>query len=162
MAAFADTVSPYYDFRAFACGIPSIKLEGEKSDWIKLRDSWANLGKLFYKTHKEYVERVYTLLDQIVYSFSDKQFWKNLYWWESCFCEETKVFGWYRTLYKDVPKYITDKLFKHNHISTLKYKCNEQDYEMKTGLFSSKLDGNFLVPTYSSMVFTPQLVVKDT
>lgn len=76
-----DAMKDYYRYTCVTrCGIPSVELEGEISDWVKLRDKAEDLGKA-YKL-QWWTDYVHPQLDRIVNNVSGKDdpgLWTNFF-----------------------------------------------------------------------------------
>lgn len=153
-AAFCDMVSPYYSYGMFMCGFPAIDVQGDLTDWTKLRSNWNELGKLFTK-HQDYVARVDAVLEKLCLSLNDPQFWRDMFELEHCGSgHEYLVNGWINDLYEQ--KVDLRKVDNYpSHISTVAYTQvnTKKDYEMKQGLISSRKDGSFLIPNFGYIVY---------
>ncbi len=153
-AAFADMVSPYYNYMMYCCGFPAIDVQGDKSDWEKMASCWRQIGKLFTK-HQDYITRLQETFDEAAKSLDDADFWRGMFVLDRCGSgHQYKVKGWINEFYLQVP----DTNFPENypsHISLVKYKQlnMNKDYEMKQGLLSSKKEGNFLVPEFGHIIY---------
>jgi len=153
-AAFLDMVSPYYNYSMFCCGFPAIDVQGDISDWEKLRASWNDIGKLFTK-HTTYINQVSYVLDQICHKLNNADFWKDMFALDKCGSgHQYTVRGWLNQLFENTP----DLKFPENypsHVSLVKYKQlnTEKDYEMKTGLLASRKDGGFLRPDCAHIIY---------
>jgi len=164
-AAFADMVSPYYNYGMFCCGFPAIDVHGDAADWRKLRASWNELGKLFTK-HQDYIARVDSILDKIYSSLYDANHWREMFKLDQCGSgHQYTVDGWFKNLFEQKP----DLGFPENypsHISLVAYKQlnTKKDYEMKQGLFSSKKEGGFLIPDFAHIIYekTKPVVTVET
>lgn len=151
-ASFADLVSPYYNYGMLACGIPYVDVLGTKEDWDKVLSSWKGLSELF-PDFTVYFDEVTTILNKI--QTVDTEFWKDMFRLEKCGSgSQTEVFGWFADLFRIVPS----MRFSYNfptHVAKVCYKQlnTDQDYEMYSGLFSSKVENDCLVPDFGYMVF---------
>jgi hypothetical protein len=153
-AAFADMASPYYNYMVLLCGFPAIDVQGEKLDWERLSNSWKTLGKLFTK-HSNYVAKVQDVLDNIVTSMTDADFWKKMFSLHQCGSgHQYLTKGWITSLFEYEP----DMAYPENyasHISIVKYKQlnTQKEYDMKQGLFSSKKENGFLKPEFAHIIY---------
>ena len=76
-------VSPYYNYSMFCCGFPAIDVRGDKADWVRLKNSWTEIGKLFTK-HQSYIGVIEVLLDEICKSLDNAGFWKKMFALDHC------------------------------------------------------------------------------
>jgi hypothetical protein len=154
-AAFADMVSPYYNYGMYCCGFPAIDVQGEQMDWKLIFDNWQNLAKLF-KFDKSYFDKVSAILDHIVLACDDILHWKNMFELEECGSgHQYLVNGWLADMFVEKPRVRYTENYSA-HISTVKYTQlqTKKNYEMKQGLFSSNLDSNnFLRPEFAKVVY---------
>jgi hypothetical protein len=162
-AAFADAVSPFYNYSMMMCGFPAIVIQGTAEDWTKLSDYWRNLSKmkLFSKCSEDvrlYVGGVQTVLDlcrdSVVTGAFAEQHWKNMFEVENCGSgHDRQVVGWITKLYKTKPRLAYSENFS-SHISKVNYKQLDTgiNYSAYYGLFSSDVDGNILRPKYGCII----------
>jgi hypothetical protein len=153
-AAFADMVSPYYNYCMYCCGFPAIDVRGDQADWAKLHYKWKCLGKMFSK-HQDYISRVDNAIAQICGSLNDADFWRDMFNLDRCGSgHQYEVSGWLTNLYLQEP----DTRFPENypsHVSLVAYKQlnTQKDYEMKSGLLASKKEGSFLIPDFAHIIY---------
>jgi len=153
-AAFADMVSPYYNYCMYCCGFPAIDVRGDLSDWTKLVDSWRKITPMFTK-HQDYMARVQDTIERICLSFNDPDLWRNMFKLDQCGSgHQYYVSGWLTSLFEHEP----DTRFPENypsHISLVAYKQlqTQKNYEMKQGLISSRKDGSFLIPEFAHIIY---------
>jgi len=153
-AAFADAMSPYYNYSMFCCGIPSVRLLGEEKDW----DAIINRIETFEEILDipEYFTRVEALANDIKANISspDPEFWKNIFALERCGSGgQVEVEGWINDLYmkKPNPGYIQNYPSSTSFVS-YKYLNTGQDFELCYGLFSSNVEGDYLVPEFGFVI----------
>lgn len=151
-AAFADAVSPFYDYCTLLCGIPFIDVQGTKEDWLQLQTSWNQIKDLL--NEHEYFERVNNILTNIIESNDD--FWKNMFYVKRCGSgHQEEIYGWITDLFR---KPVKSQRFVHNfptQVSIVNYKdlTHEKDFQMIQGLFSSSPQDEFLVPEFGYVVY---------
>lgn len=160
-AAFCDMCSPYYNYSMMMCGIPFIRLDGTKADWLLLFKCWDSIGNLFSKESK-FFTRVTTVLINIMKQFDavDVDFWKTMFTLEPCGSgSQVEVDGWIESLYYKTLELKYPKNFA-THISSVKYKQLNfnKDYDMRVGLFYSNKQEQLLVPDFG---FSVMEVLKD-
>lgn len=159
--AFADMVSPYYDYCMMCCGIPRIRVEGTREDWTKLHEKWVNVVALLKLTKKEQIDwakSVADVLHELAYFRPVQSFWKDMFYHERCGSgSDMEVRGWFARLYLKQPELAKACNFA-TCISEIKYKNLEtqKNYVMKQGCFTGTyevFDGvQFLVPQYNWVV----------
>ena len=94
--------SEYYTYSAFTlCGIPKIKINGTKEDWLLLRDSF---NKLATRLDMEWwSQQLNPILDEFVKAFdgqSSVSFWKGIYkLYDPEGCGNPKFNGWFSKFY---------------------------------------------------------------
>ena len=94
--------SEYYTYSAFTlCGIPKIKINGTKEDWLLLRDSF---NKLATRLDMEWwSQQLNPILDEFVKAFdgqSSVSFWKGIYkLYDPEGCGNPKFSGWFSKFY---------------------------------------------------------------
>ena len=155
-AAFADAVSPFYNYSMLLCGFPSVVVQGTPEDWVKLSSYWKNLSKikLFPKDVKAYVVGVQEILDNCRDSLDDANHWKAMFQVKNCGSgHQRQVSGWITKLFRIAPQLEYSENFS-SHVSKVNYKqLNTQiNYTAYYGLFSSEVDGTILRPKYGCII----------
>lgn len=151
-AAFCDICSPYYDYSMFMCGIPKIDIRGTKEDYQLITYHWDNVSELIGKS--EWTEKVKLTLNRIVEELENPEFWKDIFALERCGSGgQVEVIGWFSDLYRIEPSI----RFVGNYttgISIVNYKniSTNKNYSLNSGLFYSKMEGDFLVPEFGFVV----------
>lgn len=153
-AAFADAMSPYYDYSMLLCGFPKVKLMGEEKDWDKVIENIEEFQTMIELP--EYFEKVSNLASEIKGNISnpDKDFWDKMFSLKRCGSgSQVELNGWITDLYikKPRPAYI------HNYpasTSYVEYKLinTGQKFELCYGLFSSNIEGDYLVPEFGYII----------
>lgn len=160
-AAFADMVSPYYNYMMYCCGFPAIDVRGDISDWQRMRTAWKEVGKLLTK-HQNYIDRVDSILEKICLSLNDADHWRGMFSLDQCGSgHQYYVRGWLTKLFEQTP----DTGFPENypsHVSVVKYLHlnTNKNYQMKQGLIASKKNGGFLEPDFAHIIYeekTPEI-----
>lgn len=101
-AAFADAMSPYYDYSMLMCGIPRVKVLGEENDWNEVIKNIESFGEVI--ALPEYFEKVTGLAERIKENISepDTEFWKDIFRLDRCGSGgQTEVRGWINDLLID-------------------------------------------------------------
>lgn len=82
LLSFMDAASPYYDYRMRTlCGIPRVKLEGDKEDWDLLVSRTQELSRAFVGL-SEYFSNLIPVLQEVTSAFdgnTNEEFWMSLY-----------------------------------------------------------------------------------
>jgi hypothetical protein len=156
-AAFADLVSPYYDYSTYCCGIPAIHVAGTSEDWFKLYNSWARVMDLLQPegAMRKYFKTVLELLSQISKASHDVKFWKDIFGWERCGSgSENEITGWWRKFFLEQPKFPAKLQNFATCIATVNYTHlpTKQKFTMYQGCLSSKLNLDVLLPSYNWIV----------
>ena len=151
-AAFADAVSPYYNYVMYRCGISKVKILGTQEDWEKISIAVEKLGALLPLASGYYTKLVNTIKK---FASPTAEDFKKLFSLKKCGSgHRTEVEGWIRDFYINVerPTYVGNF---STHISLVSYKDLDTDvnYEIKHGLFSSKIttDG-YLEPLFGYVI----------
>ncbi len=152
-AAFADAVSPYYDYCTTLCGIPAVRIEGNVSDWQEIKISWMALTDVFV-TAPEYCKRVRMVIDMIIAQFTepDLDFLKDIYIHDSCGSGHTyDVAGWFTALFQNRPR---DRRHYAPHVAKVEYKNRDTGrcFRSLHGVFGSALVGGFMQPLFGKVV----------
>ena len=158
MAAFADAMTPYYSYSMYLCGIPKIKILGEKSDWDKIS---LNIGALRGVLDKDdeimnYVMDISVLISKIRsnYGSVDKSFLMDIFLLKECGSgHQSEVFGWIHNFFIKNP----DIRYVQNYptcISKVPYTLLDtgQKFELCHGLFSSAKEDGFLIPEFGFII----------
>jgi len=110
LVAFMDAASPFYRYEVHTlCGIPSVRLEGDASDWAQLATSARKLATLASRSPvmQMYFKHLTPVLDTIAESAGGKQnpdFWRSIYKTHSM-SGSLNVTGWFTTFFA----YINDR-----------------------------------------------------
>ncbi len=153
-AAFADLVSPYYDYMMMMCGIPYIDVQGTEEDYEKVVSGWNNLTSLF-PMETEYFSRVAKIIESIYCNLSNSEYWKSMFRLEKCGSgSDVEAYGWWTDLYRKTPSTRYVENFS-SHLACVKYQQldTKKNYEMIHGLLGSTLQEDCLVPDFGSVVF---------
>ena len=77
-----DAMSKYFDYTCVGgCGIPEIRVTGEKSDWERMKEKIIHLVTLIPEI-KDWTGNLYEIIDEFINVFDDKidaDFWKGIY-----------------------------------------------------------------------------------
>lgn len=153
-AAFADAMSPYYDYSMMLCGIPKVKLLGEEKDWDAVTSRVAKFKEIIELP--EYFDAVDSLANDIKSNVSnpDAEFWGNIFSLKRCGSGgQVEVSGWINNLYIKSPRpaYIQNYPASVSFVS-YKFLNTGQDFELCYGLFSSNVEGEYLVPEFGFVI----------
>lgn len=166
-SAFADAVSPFYDYGMFLCGIPFINLTGEKDDWMKIKESWSKIHQAF-KDNGDYFCEVSKIIDGIIEHFSGNGGidFKKMFYLERCGSgHQVEVRGWIQKLFTKIPEDVQYSCNFPTHVSQVNYKQvdTQKNYQMHQGLFTSIPEDDLLVPSFGRIIFevSPHEVKKE-
>jgi hypothetical protein len=151
-AAFCDAVSPYYNYYMLLCGFPYIDIRGSKEDWCNLTEHWKAVSKLIGQTDWTY--QVQNTLNNILINLDSKPFWNTMFTLQKCGSgSQVVVSGWIRSLYREIPQLAYPDNFS-SHVSIIEYTQldSNKTYMMHSGLLSSFMENEFLVPDYGYVV----------
>lgn len=153
-AAFADAMSPYYNYGMFACGIPSIRVDGTRKDWQKIATNWSAIASALC-THVEYFYKSSVALKSIVEHLGSALQWKTMFNLERCGSgSQTEVSGWITDLFLTQPKgpkYVSNFA---SHLSKVEYEQlqTKRKFVAFHGLlFSTEQDG-LLLPDFGQVI----------
>jgi hypothetical protein len=153
-AAFCDMCSPYYNYSMYLCGFPYINIKGTLDDWKMLKLQWEELSKNI-KSNQDWIISISIILNNIITQFDSIDFWKNMFLIKNCGSgHQSAMSGWFINLFLIKPSIAFSENFA-THISSVKYKqlnTNKQ-YEMNVGLFNSEIEDEFMVPSFSSIIY---------
>lgn len=157
IAAFADVVSPYYNYFMYSCGISSVTVLGTEEDWQKVVDNWIKLKDLFTQEPK-YFNTVGVIVDSIKRNLIN---WNNIFTGNPCGSgSQIEITGWWSKLYYKQPSFRIMDNFSTN-LAKVEYKdlSQQKDYVMYNGLISSNLDSaNILQPEFGHIIYEKQNV----
>ncbi len=157
-AAFADAMSPYYNYMMLLCGIPKLQVQGTIEDWNQLSDGIEKLKGLLNKDESiiGYFDRIKNVAKSIINNIEtpNADFWKGMFSLDRCGSgSQVDVNGWIVDLYikKPRPAYVNN--FPTN-VAKVSYTLinTGQKFEMKYGLFSSNNEDGFLVPDFGFII----------
>jgi len=149
-AAFCDMCSPYYNYSMYLCNIPKVDVKGTLEDWKYLLDKWKKLPIC----QSNWTQTVADVLNQLVENFNSENFWKTIFSVKHCGSGgQIEVIGWFSKLFREIPRVKYVENFS-NHVSIVKYKQINfnKNYKMSVGLFTSKLEDDFMIPDFSLVV----------
>jgi hypothetical protein len=155
-AAFADAVSPYYNYFMLACGFPKIRLEGEIDDWKKMQSSLKSL-KTHFAILNDYFDKVISRVDDVIKVLltNDATVFKTILKMQRCGSgSQHTVEGWIKEFFFKEIDYALTQNFP-SCVSSVLYTnlSTDTDYEMKVGLLSSNVEDGFLVPDFGYAVY---------
>lgn len=153
-SAFADAVSPYYNYSMFMCGIPKIHFVGSDDDWKNIQSSLFSIGaKIKDSIMEAYLGEVYSQIQKFI--DRDVEVLSDMFGVERCGSGgQVEVIGWFQNFYYKTP----DIKYTYNYstsISTVEYKnlSTNKDFVMFTGVMSSSIGPeDFLVPYIDVLV----------
>jgi len=158
-AAFADAMSPFYEYGMYMCGISKVKILGNERDWKLIVNHLSFLLRNIFRdneTIQTYFDRVIICTEDIIQSIEDRNagFWKNIFRLERCGSGgQVEVKGWIQNFYLKRPRpgYINNY---PTNVSYVKYKnlTTGKNFELVSGLFSSKEDNGYLTPEYGYLI----------
>jgi len=160
-AMFCDMASPYYSYSMFCCGIPKIKLLGEKKDWENLQTSWNKLIKIFETdTLHAYGEKVNVILDKINATFTspdgNADFWKDIFTQKNVGSGgELTIDGWITELFVTKHSFakITNFTATHGIVSYTQLQSKKEFCRIYGGFDMKKDNEDFYQIHYSSYVY---------
>jgi hypothetical protein len=156
-AAFADAMSPYYEYGNTYCGIPRIRVMGTKADWVELEDKikrWRSLLCAVAPNLKRWLQSAQeTIFD--IYTQRSPAFWNGMFSIDNCSSGHTDVVeGWIGRIYRKCYSSRRRGELHHStgtdfynfdtHISTVRWTFDgddgrEQKFVLYTGLLYSKI-----------------------
>lgn len=154
-ATFLETVSPWYCYGMLACGIPMVRVDGSKEDWMQIAWQIDTVLKRInpLPNFQDYLKRMGTLAGRILESISkgDADFWKEIFWAKSCGSGSQIEFkGWFTNMFLKPPSMPTPDNFP-THVPSVDYKIYpmETQYSLHVGIFTSQFDKDgFMVPEF--------------
>lgn len=156
-AAFADAMTPYYNYSMYLCGIPKIRIDGTVEDWQKMCTSVDELKKIIDKDEKivSYLSKVKALFEKICNTpNTDIEFWKDIFTLKKCGSgSQVEVHGWITDLFIKIPSVRYGENFS-SCVSKVPYTFlnTGQKFELIYGLFGSSMEEEFLVPEFGYLI----------
>jgi len=156
IAAFADAVSPYYNYMLYLCGFNSIRVEGEIEEWERIAALVDELSGVVPGI-RGYLIQVSDQLKKFVgwVKNDDIENLKKIFYTEHCGSGSQKeVKGWFTNFYVEYPSLGTVGNFS-SHIARVPFRdlSRQQDFNLNYGLFSSKTDNDgFWIPQFDQVV----------
>jgi hypothetical protein len=160
--AFADLVSPYYDYSMKVCGIPSVRLEGSEEDWWKIQTVYSYVSAQLSdicNDNDDYFHNVLRILSDIKYvrygEKNPKEFFSKMFYLELCGSgSDEEVRGWFSDLFWKQSSLRKLQNFS-SHVAVVNYKQLDtgKQYAMKNGLFQSKLVNGEALPDFAYIVY---------
>lgn len=150
-ATFCDTVSPYYDYMTFLCGIPKVRVEGTVEDWTILITSLKKINNIL---NIKYLSRMEEYGQTILNNLNNGAFWRDIFRLVKCGSgSQVEVSGWFTRIFLKKPLL----RFTYNyptHVSKVDYQNleTERKFNMRLGLFGSKIEDGFLIPEYGYII----------
>ena len=149
--AFLDMVSPYYNYSMLLCGIPKIKVLGTVRDWRLFIVGLDRIAQ-HIPEFKEYLSVVGQRINDLLEDNCD---YSNLFELKRCGSgSQVEVSGWIRDFFIEQPSVPYPENFV-SCISKIDYRCynDNKDYRMYAGLFKSKLENDYLIPSFDKIYF---------
>lgn len=162
--AFADMVSPYYNYMMLLCGFPKARVEGTREDWMQFLGHMAEVAKLFddsniYRYFDNIADTVSHLAD-IDSHANPEEFLNSIFTLERCGSgSQVMLSGWITKFYMEVPSTAYIENFSASY-AKVDYKIvgSEEEFSLFSGLFcSDEIDG-FLVPRFSRVSCVRELL----
>jgi hypothetical protein len=150
--AFLDTVSPYYNYGMYLCGYNKIKVLGTVEDYQLIIDTMVKLGNLFNVNDEinNYFEKCWGIINDIILNFEDLGFWEDIFFTKLCGSgHQEEAQGWFSKLFNTYPKLGYVSNFS-THVSLVTYKniSTGKSFDMKSGILSSIVEDDYLVPDF--------------
>ena len=150
--AFLDMVSPYYNYGMLLCGIPKVRVIGEKADWLKFM---MRLGELSVVI-PEFSTYLLAVANRVSVITDETADYSEMFSLERCGSgSQVEVSGWIRDFFIEQPRVPYPENFV-SCISKIDYKnYNEggKEYRLYAGLFTSKVEDGYLVPAFNTQYF---------
>lgn len=167
---FLDMSSPYYSYSMFCCGIRSIKLDGNLSDWELLNDHCIKLFEIFDLSNSDikdtafdaWKSNVLMIASNMIKSFKNPT---DVSWMSDIFTQrnigsgpELSIDGWISDLYyfqptiKKIENFSTD-------IAVVEYKntTTQKEHALVSGGLSYAIVNDFIELQYKEFIFTKKV-----
>jgi hypothetical protein len=149
MSVFADTMTPFYSYFMYMCGIPRVKILGTDSDWELIINNLRSLMSITDKITK-YLNQV---IDVINNNILNKNV-KNIFSIKKCGSGgQVEVNGWITKLFMKIPsvRYVENYPTCVSRVPYL-FESTGQNFELSYGLFSSNEQDGYLIPDFGFVI----------
>lgn len=149
--AFLDMVSPYYNYSMLLCGIPKVKVLGTTEDWKKILDSCSEI----YEIIPEFESYLGSLMMRVNDILEETADFSTMFSLQRCGSgSDVEISGWIRDFFIEQPQVPYPENFI-SCIAKIDYHSYNSggDYRMYAGLFTSKIDDDYLIPEFDNMYF---------
>jgi len=149
--AFLDMVSPYYNYSMFLCGIPKVKILGNKEDWMIYYNKCNRIAEII----PEFKEYLNDLQIHIMAIIEETANFSEFFYLKKCGSgSQEEVSGWIRDFFIIQPRLSYPENFIPC-ISKIDYHCynDKKDYRLYAGLFTSVIEDDYLIPFFDKMYF---------
>lgn len=164
---FLDMSSPYYSYSMYCCGIRSVKLDGELSDWLLLKEHCNKIFEIFDQSMTDtkdesfeiWKSNVLMVANNLVDSYKNPE---KIEWMLDIFTQknigsgpELEINGWISLLYYFQPRLKKIENFSTD-IAVVDYKnlSTNKEYTLVSGGLSYEMVEDFIELTYNEFVFT--------
>ena len=163
--AFADMVSPYYNYMMLLCGFPKVKVEGEIADWTLFLESLNKLQNLFTENSvsnylsgvQEHISTICLYLDTETYN---NDFFQNIFTLQRCGSgSQVELNGWITDFFIERPRVPYIENFSAGY-AKVDYKVipTNEELSLFSGLFCSEEIDGYLVPRFSRLSCVRELI----
>ena len=150
--AFLDMVSPYYNYGMLLCGIPKVKILGEKVDWLK----FMMLLGVFTTALPECREYLIGVANNVAAISDETCDYSKLFSLQECGSgSQLEVSGWIRDFFIEQPlvPYLENFVPCISKIDYKNYNDGGKEYRLYAGLFTSEIENGYLVPKFDNQYF---------
>lgn len=161
IAAFADSMTPFYSYGMMCCGLPSIHLTGTQADWDKIVTSIEAISEHMAPLHtsaKKYLARALGIAQNIRKSWEQNQtaFWMDIFTQKNVGSGgDIVVNGWFKDLFVDSREWQSSKGFL-TAVSVVPYTnlVSNREFRMMFGAFKGIiLPDNVLQAQYAHATY---------
>jgi hypothetical protein len=154
-AAFCDAMSPYYNYGMLMCGLPKCRIEGTVDDWVKIIEAINKIGPMLQLD--DYTIKVGQAVIKFAQSITrnSNEHMKSFFNLVRCGSgSQTEVDGWIENFFIKTPSLGYVRNYP-SCVSKVEYKnfTTGKEYFLKSGLLRSKVDGDYLVPDFTFVVY---------
>lgn len=164
--SFLDAASPYYNYMMYMCGYNKIKVLGSIEDYEMMSDAISRLKNIYDGTDTvmiNYLNKSDENVQNIIYNWENKDFWNKIFYLEECGSgSQVEAKGWFTDFFNKYPSVGYVENFS-THISIVEYKNidTDKDYVMNSGLLSSIIEGDYLIPDFEFYVLEKEVYQKQ-
>jgi len=160
----AEIGNGYYSTYIYSCNIPSVKILGTEAEWGQLKQQIQSVKQLYKPVTnvilERYFDKVEAYFDECIENYNNEQYWLELYRIENCGSGHQKVIGGHITKMFVMEEILVDN--SPNLTGSFEFLFDNKRRRYISGVLSSYLDGDTLVPLFGYMETELDLELNDS